>query len=244
MGRKKQFRGKKPESTLEESKTPSSPKKPTEDGAEPVNSAYGHTMFYTNTYMENFYKHQLASDFSDETEFQFFMDTIKQNLPISFRINPTYPNWESFVSQLNDDKFMKENFFNDEECMKEHTEGESGEVCLRKPDWYPDGLVYELNVSRRTLKKAEGLKRLHKWIQKAGDCGILTRQELVSMLPPIALEPKMDDVIFDMCAAPGSKTSQLLETIYHDFHKNYPEGEKSDVFIKGGVICNDMDSKR
>ena len=87
-------------------------------------------------------------------------------------------------------------------------------------------MVYELNVSRRTLKKAEGLKRLHKWIQKAGDCGILTRQELVSMLPPIALEPKMDDVIFDMCVSPGSKTSQLLETIYHDFHKNYPEGEK------------------
>jgi 16S rRNA C967 or C1407 C5-methylase (RsmB/RsmF family) len=201
--------------------------------------------------MESFYKYQLASDFTDETEFQFFLDAAKQPLPISFRINPTYPNWEQFVSHLNDEKFMKENFFNEENnkpettsTLKEDNQFDTSDVCLRKPEWYPDGLVYELNVSRRTLKKAEGLKRLHKWIQKAGDCGILTRQELVSMLPPIALDPKMDDVIFDMCAAPGSKTSQLLESIYHDFHKKHPEGEKSDAFIKGGVISNDMDSKR
>jgi len=63
------------------------------------------------------------------------------------------------------------------------------------------------------------------------------------MLPPIALNPKKDDIIFDMCAAPGSKTSQLLETIYHDFNKS--NSDKAHCMnIKGAVVANDMDSKR
>lgn len=34
-------------------------------------------------------------------------------------------------------------------------------------------------------------------------------QELSSMMPPLALAPSKGDVILDLCAAPGSKTSQL-----------------------------------
>lgn len=34
-------------------------------------------------------------------------------------------------------------------------------------------------------------------------------QELASMLPVIALEPKSDEIILDLCAAPGSKTTQI-----------------------------------
>ena len=91
------------------------------------------------------------------------------------------------------------------------------EVSRKKLDWHPEGLVYELNISRRALKKHEGLKKLQKWIQKANDCGQITRQEAVSMLPPLVLNPKHSDIVFDMCAAPGSKTSQMLEMIYHDY---------------------------
>ncbi|MBT3298558.1 RsmB/NOP family class I SAM-dependent RNA methyltransferase [archaeon] len=34
-------------------------------------------------------------------------------------------------------------------------------------------------------------------------------QESVSMLPPLALDPKPGDIVLDMCAAPGSKTTQM-----------------------------------
>jgi 16S rRNA C967 or C1407 C5-methylase (RsmB/RsmF family) len=30
------------------------------------------------------------------------------------------------------------------------------------------------------------------------------------MLPPLYLDIQSDDIVLDMCAAPGSKTSQLL----------------------------------
>ena len=36
-------------------------------------------------------------------------------------------------------------------------------------------------------------------------------QESASMLPPLALDPKPGDTILDMCAAPGSKTTQIAQ---------------------------------
>jgi len=45
------------------------------------------------------------------------------------------------------------------------------------------------------------------------ETGRITRQEAVSMLPPIILEPKEGDLVMDTCAAPGSKATQLAEAI-------------------------------
>ncbi|MAG10827.1 tRNA methyltransferase [Candidatus Pacearchaeota archaeon] len=39
--------------------------------------------------------------------------------------------------------------------------------------------------------------------------GYYYMQELASILPVIALEPKKDELVLDLCAAPGSKTTQL-----------------------------------
>ncbi len=36
-------------------------------------------------------------------------------------------------------------------------------------------------------------------------------QEAVSMIPPIVLDPKPGEVVLDMCAAPGSKSSQIAQ---------------------------------
>ena len=43
------------------------------------------------------------------------------------------------------------------------------------------------------------------------ETGRLTRQEAVSMLPVLALDPKPGEYILDLCASPGSKTSQIAE---------------------------------
>ena len=45
------------------------------------------------------------------------------------------------------------------------------------------------------------------------DSGRITRQEAASMLPVLLLNPKNGEMILDMCAAPGSKTTQLAEEI-------------------------------
>ncbi|MFL2493290.1 MAG: RsmB/NOP family class I SAM-dependent RNA methyltransferase [Candidatus Thalassarchaeum sp.] len=52
----------------------------------------------------------------------------------------------------------------------------------------------------------ETLKALH-------ETGRLTRQEAVSMLPVLALSAKPGDIVLDMCASPGSKTTQIAECL-------------------------------
>jgi 16S rRNA C967 or C1407 C5-methylase (RsmB/RsmF family) len=45
------------------------------------------------------------------------------------------------------------------------------------------------------------------------ETGRITRQEAVSMLPPVVLEPATDHLVMDTCAAPGSKATQLAEAV-------------------------------
>ncbi len=86
------------------------------------------------------------------------------------------------------------------------------EVLLAPKAYYPPGnVLYELAASRELLKKNLGLKSVHKLVQRANDSGVLTRQEIVSMLPPLLLGVESGHAVFDMCAAPGSKTAQVFE---------------------------------
>ena len=54
------------------------------------------------------------------------------------------------------------------------------------------------------------------------------------MLPPLYLNVSPDDMVLDLCAAPGSKTSQILEMMY---------GERR-WLSKGCVVANDADYNR
>jgi 16S rRNA C967 or C1407 C5-methylase (RsmB/RsmF family) len=74
-------------------------------------------------------------------------------------------------------------------------------------DWYPRNIVYSLTTNKKEFKKSQMLAELHKYLQRCFDSGLISRQELVSMLPPLYLNVSSQDMVLDMCAAPGSKTS-------------------------------------
>lgn len=105
---------------------------------------------------------------------------------------------------------------------------------MERLDWYPGQVVYTMNTTKQTFKKSKILSEFHKYLQKAFDSGLVSRQELVSMLPPLFLNIQPDDKVLDMCAAPGSKTSQILEMMYGD--KRW--------LTKGCVVANDADYSR
>lgn len=95
-----------------------------------------------------------------------------------------------------------------------------------------------MNLTKDNIRKNPGLKKLQRFINYCSEAGLLTRQELVSMLPPIFLDIQPTDMILDMCAAPGSKTSQMLEIILST------SSEKKMINMTGGVVANDADPKR
>jgi len=64
------------------------------------------------------------------------------------------------------------------------------------------------------LKKASEFAEFHSWLVTETGVGNISRQEAVSMIPPLLLDVKPEHWVLDMCAAPGSKTAQLMEAIH------------------------------
>lgn len=76
-------------------------------------------------------------------------------------------------------------------------------IEVEQVDWYPDAFILK-NVPQRILSETNWYKEGYVYIQS-----------LSSMIPPLVLDPKPEEKILDMCAAPGSKTTQIA-TMMHN----------------------------
>lgn len=161
---------------------------------------------------------------------------MKEKLPVVFRINPSCPNYAAFREKVQRPDFLASMLDeNEAKQLEEEQKHEPKEAPkLEILPWYPGNVLHQINTTKQIFKKSKLLNNLHKYLQKGFDAGLIARQELVSMLPPLFLDVQPTDIILDMCAAPGSKTSQLLEMLYGN--------EKS--LKKGCVIANDADYSR
>ncbi|GIQ82128.1 RNA (C5-cytosine) methyltransferase, partial [Kipferlia bialata] len=111
---------------------------------------------------------------------------------------------------------------------------------LQKVPFIQDGMAWMLHgLSRSHLRRVPQLKSLQSLLVLQMESGAINRQEAVSMLPPLFLGVKPGMRVLDMCAAPGSKTAQLLAAIH-----TQPEGTPKDTPVRGMVVANDVDLKR
>ena len=102
----------------------------------------------------------------------------------------------------------------------------------------PRPLGYQTNVAGNQVWKASteigNFEKIHKFIVQETESGNISRQESVSMIP-FCCRQRRNTMVLDMCAAPGSKTAQLLEFLSGDDNLTVPNGM---------VIANDNDSRR
>ena len=70
---------------------------------------------------------------------------------------------------------------------------------LKPLPYYQDGFCLE-------ERKSVGNQLTH-------NLGLIYGQEIASMIPVLVLDPKPNEVILDLCAAPGSKTTQICQTM-------------------------------
>jgi 16S rRNA C967 or C1407 C5-methylase (RsmB/RsmF family) len=187
--------------------------------------------------------HKCTTDEEREAERQRWLTSLKSILPASFRIgNDVDP---KLREQL--EKELEQSVGQEMEITMEPKGGDrlSKELELKpeikkiapakKLQFIPHG--YQLNLDRQTLRRNTQLGSFHEWLKVQTHAGFITRQETVSMLPPVVLGCKPHHKVLDMCAAPGSKTSQLLEIV------NLP-AQPHDPEPTGLVVANDSDVKR
>lgn len=99
--------------------------------------------------------------------------------------------------------------------------------------WYPNGLAWQIDAPKRVVRKSEPYKVFQRFLVGETDVvrcfrdtqagaevqGNLSRQEAVSMIPPLFLDVRPEHKCLDMCAAPGSKvrddhTQQMICSTY------------------------------
>ena len=99
------------------------------------------------------------------------------------------------------------------------------------PQMYPFSRTISLGCDAKTLRQEQkenpssSLSRLGSWLAKSSAEGTISRQEVVSTVPVSLLGIEPNHVVLDLCAAPGSKTLQALESA-------------------GAVIANELSASR
>lgn len=112
--------------------------------------------------------------------------------------------------------------------------------------WYPNHLAWSLDVKKTILRKNFEFKKFQRFLVSETEVGNISRQEAVSMLPPLFLDVKDYHLVLDMCASPGSKTAQIVEMLHGATGLGLGNSDEKgyDPNPKGFVVANDSDTKR
>lgn len=163
------------------------------------------------------------------------------------RINPGFAFSATLMEELREFKRKIES------SPDYHTLPGAQEGLIQPLQWYPyTDCAYKVIADRKTIRKNPLLTDLHEWLKTHTNNGNLTRQEAVSMVPPVALDVSPHHRVLDMCAAPGSKTTQMLEIITNP--RPATAGSASAMEVEGAkkeqeqmpgyVIANDSSTDR
>lgn len=176
-------------------------------------------------------------------EWDTFMEYCRKDLPSTFRITKIRGHAkdllqslkEGYISKVASESVkIKEQSEQNLSCNDDDAEKEQ-DLFLEPIVWYPEELAWNSNLSRRFIRRSEVLQKLHRFLVEDAECGAISRQESVSMIPPLLLDVQSNHLVLDMCAAPGSKTAQIIEMMHADSQDSMPTG---------AVLANDADHKR
>ncbi|KAJ5901799.1 Methyltransferase (Ncl1) [Penicillium taxi] len=204
----------------------------------------------TNEKLERYYN---EPEFIPEEEKEAFWSTLQRDLPNSFRFTGSRGHALAVQQRLKD-------FY-----IPEITSIKYDDEFVEPPrpvSWYPDQLAWWMTTPKQVVRRFAPFASFQKFLVAETDVGNISRQEVVSMIPPLLMDLRPGMTCLDMCAAPGSKSAQLMEMIHAgeedailDASKKVkegtagpeplgPEGLNDDGRTTGLLIANDSDYKR
>lgn len=71
-----------------------------------------------------------------------------------------------------------------------------------------------MTTPKNVVRKFAPFKSFQQFLVSETSVGNISRQEIVSMIPPLLMDVKPGMVVLDLCAAPGSKSAQLIEMVH------------------------------
>ena len=80
--------------------------------------------------------------------------------------------------------------------------------------WYPDELGWQMTTPKSVIRRFAPFASFQKFLVSETSVGNISRQEAVSMIPPLLLDVRPGMTVLDLCAAPGSKSAQLIEMVH------------------------------
>ena len=198
-----------------------------------------------NELFESYYR---KGGFMEEAEFEDMWAALQNDLPNSFR----------FTGTKSDALAVREIF------KQRYIPAISAQTFEGKPvpppepvNAFPDELVWHMKTHKKVIRRHAAFANFQKFLVAEAASGNISRQEVVSMIPPHFLDVKPGMVVLDMCAAPGSKSAQLAEMIHGDEEERVrraangedvgsgADGDYSDDGRSTGLlIANDTDYKR
>lgn len=161
----------------------------------------------SNAALEKFYRGKIVP----EEEWSTFLASMQSPLPTAMRVNRSLEEFDSVRDFLH--KELSQQF------------------DVKELRYFPQRGAMQAAASRGSLKRNAEHKRLKQILSALNEGGYITRQEAVSMIPPLLLNVQAGDKVLDMCSAPGSKTSQMLEALVGDSKA-------------GCLVANDLNSSR
>lgn len=183
----------------------------------------------TNPKFEAYYRGQ---GIVPPDEWDAFVEAMRAPLPTTFRITSGKPTARQLLDAMHTTflPYLSNVTFEGEKVTPPH-----------QLEWYPEGLGWHLDVRKNVLRKSPEFKRFQQFLVHETEVGSISRQEAVSMLPPLFLDVRPEHLVLDMCAAPGSKTAQLIEAIHSPLTSS---PDAFDPMPLGVVVANDSDTKR
>lgn len=177
-----------------------------------------------NAAWESYYREQgiLSSE-----EFPIFKAACQADLPLTFRI--TGSGSSRHTQQIRN--MMESRYISHLSGLE--FEGRPIKAPVPLP-WYPENLAWQVEVGKQVIRKNPQFAQFQRFLVVETEVGNISRQEAVSMIPPLFLNVQPHHTVLDTCASPGSKTVQLLEALHS-------EGAME---AAGFVVANDSDYKR